>query len=57
MISMVTEGTFICTTCSGGVLVHGILLGLQPLEISPNTSPQVWCISFYLPLLDGCYVY
>ena len=45
MVSMVAESTFIRTTRSGDVLVHGISLGLQPWEISPNTSHQ--CGVFY----------
>ena len=48
MVSMVTESTFIRTTCSGDVLVHGISLGLQPWELFPNKSPQVWYIFYYM---------
>ena len=48
-----TECTFIPTTCSDDVLVHGISLGLQPWEISPNISPQVWCIFIAYDSLDN----
>ena len=47
MVSMVTECIFIPTTCSDDVLVHGISLSLQPYEMSPSTSPQVWHIITY----------
>ena len=33
IVTMVTECTFIPTTCLDDVLVHGISLGLQPWEI------------------------
>ena len=48
-----TECTFIPTTCSDDVLVHGISLSLQPWEISPNTSPQEWCIFIAYDSLDN----
>ena len=53
MVSMVTVSTFIRTTRSGDVLVHGISLSLQPWEISPNTSPQEWCIFIAYDSLDN----
>ena len=48
-----TECTFIPTTCSDDVLVHGISLSLQPWEISPNTFPQEWCIFIAYDSLDN----
>ena len=46
MVSMVTECTFIRTTCSGDVLVHPSAFNLG--KYPPNTSPQVWCIFLHM---------